>query len=641
MKTFSVILLMLIAFIEVRAQKSEDYIPLDAVTVFSINNITLLQKVSLDELVKYEFMQELQQELFDGSTSGKTIKESGIDFNQKLNVFYGRNLNFEISGFTFGIKDINELFTVFDDFDKQESSFENIQFYSSYLNHLIIKDNIGVLIRVDPLYSHVNEIADSIWSARGYNYWDRYHYNRYDYDYDYDYDENIEEGYEEFPEEEIEIDEEDDSDIYDVEEQVEEIEDTGDLWHKEEGVDSPNYYDIRDSVYAALSRQNLNQICQELFIDGKNLKKADAALASQLTHNVEGTFYLDNSRNVQKSQPFWYYQNMLPSLHKGLSELYMDNKILGDIRLTNNSLEATMKTNYGDALGSIYKELNDSKFDKKVTKYIHKDNSAYFTYNVDLGKAYEKSYEIIMPLLRDEKSRNVSGTVMAIEFMNAFLNKDAIFDTYKGSVFGTFNGVKKIPIRRVIYSYDEDFNYTETEVFNEEDIPIFTLGFSTERNDLPQIFLDQMANLNSEWQNKGKYWKIDNAILNTIPMYIINKGGLFIMTNDENLAVNNPDGFGADKISRKQIKKTKKSGFVYGEVDWSKAIDHLPTEFMTNDQKEMLDAIRMKSGNMTLTSSKTTINSTEFKLVYDFNDTYDNPGKYVLDLVNSLFVIMK
>ena len=50
----------------VNAQNSEDLIPMDAVTVFSINNISLLQKISMDDLVQYEFMAEVQTELFDG-----------------------------------------------------------------------------------------------------------------------------------------------------------------------------------------------------------------------------------------------------------------------------------------------------------------------------------------------------------------------------------------------------------------------------------------------------------------------------------------------------------------------------------------------------------------------------------------------
>lgn len=640
MKTCSVVLLFLTAILDIRAQKSEDFIPVDAVTVFSINNISLLQKVSLDELVKYEFMQELQQELFDGSTSGKTIKEAGIDFDQKLNIFYGKNENYEVSGFSFGIKDLNQLFTVFDDFDQQDAPLENIKYYSSYFNHLLIRGNVGLLIRVDPLEHKVSQIADSIWYDMGYDRWDRYRY--YPEEYPDVYEEGYEEGYEEFPEVPIEEGTEDsESDIYDVEEQIDELEENGDLWEQEKNVSRINYYDVRDSVMDALNKEYLLKVCKELFVEGKNLRKTDKDLAEQMTHQVEGIFYLDNSRNLAKTQPYWYYQNMMPSIYKGITELYTNNKMMGDILLNNNSIEAKMTANYGEALGSIYKELNDAKFDKKVVKYIHKDNAAYFTYNVDLGKAYEKSYEIIMPLLRDEPNRRISSTVMAIEFMNAFLNKEAIFNTYKGSVFGTYSGMKKIPIRKFIYSYDEDFNYTETEVFEEQDIPIFTLGFSTERNDLPQIFLEQMAKMSSEWVNKGNYWRIDNAILNSMPMFIINKDGLFIMTNDENLAVNNTNGFGANKISAKQIRKTKKSGFVYGELDWAKTIDNMPRELLTMEQNDMLNALRLKSGKMTLSSSKTSISKTDFNLVYDFNGTYDNPGKYVLDMVNSLFVILQ
>lgn len=132
------------------AQRSENLIPKDAATVFSINNLTLLQKISLDELVKYEFMEEVQQELFDGSTSGRTLKDSGLDFDQKLNVFYGKNDEFELSGFTFGIKDENQLFTVFDDFEKVESPYDGVDFYNSYFNSLIIRGTSALLIRVEP-----------------------------------------------------------------------------------------------------------------------------------------------------------------------------------------------------------------------------------------------------------------------------------------------------------------------------------------------------------------------------------------------------------------------------------------------------------------------------------------------------------
>jgi len=83
MKNLFFYLLIVISF-SFSAQNSETLIPKDAVTVFSINNINLLQKISIDELISYEFMEEIHQELFDGSTSGKTLKDAGLDFDQKI-----------------------------------------------------------------------------------------------------------------------------------------------------------------------------------------------------------------------------------------------------------------------------------------------------------------------------------------------------------------------------------------------------------------------------------------------------------------------------------------------------------------------------------------------------------------------------
>ena len=104
------------------AQRSEDLVPQQAVTVFSLNNINILQQISLDDLVQYEFMEELQQELFDGSTSGKTIKDSGIDFDQKLNVFNGKGEQYTVNGFTFGIANKDRLFETFEFVSKKEEN---------------------------------------------------------------------------------------------------------------------------------------------------------------------------------------------------------------------------------------------------------------------------------------------------------------------------------------------------------------------------------------------------------------------------------------------------------------------------------------------------------------------------------------
>ncbi|MEY3437673.1 MAG: hypothetical protein RL265_258, partial [Bacteroidota bacterium] len=123
--------------------------------------------------------------------------------NQKLNVFYGRGDAYEVSGFTFGIKNKEELFQVFDDFEKIESPYPGIEFYSSYFNNLIIRGNSALLIRVEPTMEKVDEVTDSIWYARGNeDPWSMY---------DYEEESEADSAYQEILEEEIfeEMEEED------------------------------------------------------------------------------------------------------------------------------------------------------------------------------------------------------------------------------------------------------------------------------------------------------------------------------------------------------------------------------------------------------------------------------------------------
>lgn len=627
--------LSLACFTSIYAQQSEDIIPKDAVTVFSLNNISILQKVSMDELVSYDFMAELQSELFDGSTQGKTLKDSGIDFNQKMNIFYGKSPDFEISGFTFGISNKDQLFTVFDDFDRVDGPIPGVEYYNNYFNHLMIKGNVGLLIRVDSDQERLTKMTDSIWTARGYELpWDTYIDGYYDDDEeavptDDQYDDEMEE---------MEIEGQDGEEIEEV--IIEEV----DPETPEAGSDdlTKNYYELRDSLESELSRMQLIEISEEIFVKNIHLKQYDANFAQQLTHNSDGIFYLDNSRNFRNTSSLWYLQTMFPELYQDMQSLYTGNVMLGDIVLNQSSIDLKVEAKYGEALGSIYQELNSSKFDAAVLKYIPKDNSGFFTYNIDLKKGYERAYDIIIPILQQEKNPRIMQNVLVAELMNEFINTDAVFNTYKGSMFGTFNGVKRVKTTRIEFFYDEQtFEYGEREVESEEDMPIFTLGFSTARPDIPNKILTHMSRLTSQFKNMGDYWVVEDAVLNSLPLYIINKNGLFILTNDEDLAKNHSNGYGSQALSKKAAAKAKSSGSMYAFLNWGEVLNRLPKEMFSSEQNELLDSMRGKTGVLELTSSKTTRQKTTYDVTYKFEGSYDNSGKYLLDLINSAYLLSK
>ena len=611
-----VLFLLCLSFSNLFSQ-SELLIPRDAVTVFSINNVSLLQKISMDELVQYDFMEEVHQELFDGSTSEKTLKDAGIDFNQRLNVFYGKSDDAELSGFTFGISNSSNLFEVFDDFEELQSKYKNVKVFGSFFNNLIIKDNSALLIRIEPSSELIDAQTDSIWYARG---------NSYPYGYDdgeFDFDEEV-------------FDEE----VFDEEDSLISPE-SNDFPIANEDPTEKNYYELRDSVQLELQKGLLSKLLDELLLEDANLVSSDAIFKEQLTHLCEGTFYLDNSRSLGQTNSLWYFQTVMPSLYKDIKELYTGNIILGDLFLKEHSIEFLVEARYGEKLGSIYQEMNDSKFDKNITKYIHKGNSAYFTYNVNMRKAYEKAYEVIMPIISSEKNSDIAMNVLALELLNELVNKDALFETYRGSMFGTFNGIKKVNTKKIEFYYDEEtFEYGEKETEAIEDMPIFTIGFSIGRGDIPEIILKNLGRVTSKFEKHDDYWVFNNAILDAAPLYMINKNDLFIFTNDEDLALNHSDGYGSNSLPKKIVKELKSEGFMNGYIDIAGTLNRFPSDLLTEQRSEMINSLKGKSGKMYLESSETTNKSTNFKLTYEFRGE-ENSGKHLLDLVNTLYIFSK
>ena len=612
------------------AQKSEELIPSEAITVFSLNNIQLLQKISMDQLVQYDFMEELQQELFDGSTNNKTIKDSGLDFDQKINVFLGKNPDYSISGVSFGVSNTTNLFTVFDDFTPVESSYSGVEWYDSYFNNLLIKGKTALLIRVEPNEKKVDKITDSIWYARGNN-------SPWEYDFE---EEAVEEPYDEGDTLEVKIDE-----GYEVNPE-DDFSDTSENLMK-------NYYELRDSIQFALQLDYEKLVLDELFIQNKKLVATDSRFAEQISHNSEGTFYFDYSRKMEKTQGLTYFSGVVPSIYSDVNELYEGNIITGDLVFVDDHIEFQVVTKYNKQLGEIYYSLADAKMDPAVKKYIPQSSPAFFVYKVNMREAYEKAYEIIMPILtKEENNSRLSANVMMLDLMNEFINKDAIFDAYRGSVFGSFNGVKKIKTKKIEFIYDEaTYDYYEKETEAEEDMPVFTVGISTKRPDIPEKTLKYMTKIlatrkdgHIQYINNVKgseYYVMDKAILNSAPLYMINKNGVFILTNDEDLAKNYTNGYDKKAISSKELKKASQGGMMYAKIDLNSTVNLFPRDIFSPKENEIIDALRGKSGTMELTTSKTLKEQTNLNLTYDFVTGKEGTGEHVLDMINAIYILTK
>ena len=593
------------------AQQSEALIPRDASTVFSINNISLLQKISIDELVEYDFMEELHQELFDGSTAGKTLKDAGLDFDQRLNIFYGKDKVYELTGFSFGIKNKEDLFEVFDDFEYSETLKNGAERYNSLFNSLIIKGNSGVLLRIQPTDDYLIKVTDSL----NYFEWEETTY------------------YSDDEWEAVEVEEEEGSDLNALNEYLELAE--------QEPENKKTYWEIRDSIQVSMQTKGILSLIEDLIINENSLQTVDKRFEAQLAKNSEGIFFIDNSRNFSNQGGLWYFQTMYPIMNEDLKELYAQNYMVGDLHLDSNEVHFDLKANYGEDLGSIYTEMNNNPLNKDFIKYIPQDAAAYFIYNVDLRKAYEKAYDILLPLLKDKRDNKMVMNLLAIQLLDKLVDKKAFFGAYKGGIFGTFNGIQTILTKKIDYNWNEEnFEYTEIETESEEDIPVFTLGFASERTDLCELVLSDLSRLTSRIEKKEGYWIINDAIFDAAPLYVVCTEQVLLLSNDMYLIDGHIDGYGKEAISKKDLRRIKKSGVLYANMDLDRSINQFPQAFLDDRQKKVLNDLKNNSGRIELSSTYSELTETDYSLRYNFESSSSKATQF-LDMMNAMFILAK
>ncbi|MFM1892901.1 MAG: hypothetical protein RIQ90_67 [Bacteroidota bacterium] len=587
------------------SQKSEALIPSQSSSVFSINNLQLLEKISVDELITYDFMEDIHQELFDGSTEAKSLNDAGIDFDQRINIFFGKDTRYEITGFTFGIKDKKALFSVFDDFDFSSNWDEKTEIYSSLFNHLVIQNNAAMLIRVEPVEALVTATTDSIWYARGNLS-------------PYSQEAQIEDA---SPDDDTE-----ETEFFDLSNSID--------YEK-------NYNELLDSVQFYLKKDGLDALLKGVIDRGERLVNHAPAFNELLTHPVAGVFYIDNARNLERSRSLWYLKTILPRLFVDMKEIYEGNLITGDLILRDHAIDIDVTAQYGQKLGEIYTEMEDSKFDPNILKYIRSDHPAFFTYNINLRKAYEKAFEILIPILSKQKNERVIMNVLVLKLLDELINKDALFKTYKGSLFMTFNGVKKVKTKKVEFKYDENtFEYTDVITDAEEDMPVFTMGFSTERGDIPEMILTHLSQIASEIENKGDYWVLNKAVFNAAPMFMTHRNGLFIVSNDQTFIENNLNGYGEEALTKKSYKRMKKGGSMNGVIDLNAVAEKLPVDFFPNEQQRLIESLKETRGQLALHSERGQALYSKYHVNYRYEGA-ENSGKHLLDLLNTVFLFTK
>ena len=195
--------------------------------------------------------------------------------------------------------------------------------------------------------------------------------------------------------------------------------------------------------------------------------------------------------------------------------------------------------------------------------------------------------------------------------------------------------------KKIEYNWnDENFEYTEIETESEEDIPVFTLGFASERTDLCELVLSDLSRLTSRIEKKEGYWMIKDAIFDAAPLYVVCTDEVLLLSNDTYLIDEHIDGYGREAISKKDLKRIKKSGVLYANMDLDQSINQFPQAFLDERQKKVLNDLKNNSGRIEISSNYSELTKTDYSLLYNFESTSSQATQF-LDMINAMFILAK
>ena len=591
-----------------KGQNSESFIPKDVSHVYTLNNVKLFEKISINELIDYDFMEELQAEVFDGSTENIALDRLGINLEKKFNVFYGKSNEYILSGCSFIVTDTSLFFKAFDDYEFNFKR-QNALVYSSLMNTLFLNDQLGMILRVEPTDNYINSLCDSIWYERG---------NPDPF----------------FSESEVEF-ESIDEEIYD-----ENLTSNGSFPLASEDPIVKNYFELRDSLSFVLIETKIEEIQSEILDNKSTFLSNNQVFSELMQHDADAMFYMDN-RNSNSFQLNWLVEVFANNLNADLSEIYHDNVVTGDFFLEENQVNLDLNINYNQQLGSIYEGMSNKTFNKRILKYIPTTSTGYFNYNLNLKNVYHRLYEVISPILEKENNPDASLNILLLDVLYETINDKKLFKSLNGNVFGYFNGIQSVPVKRIEFVYDEiNFEYQEKTSTVIEDVPTFTFGMITDDKTLQDKLLNRMTRLIPEFKKEGNIYKWENRILNSLPLYFISNEDAILCSNDVTLLKDHASGFGKNALTKKNVGELSKNKLLYMSFDLNETLEFFPMDFLPAIDNNLIYPLQGKSGNMILSTISSNKESTSLNLNYSY-PAQQKQYIHILDLINAMYVVSR
>ena len=631
MKKMYLLAAFIICVSSTKAQVSEKNIPANATIVTDINLGKLTSLMSVKDWNKSSVGKELLKTIND--KSGKKVKslaDAGVALNGHAYVYYTSNDSMRYMNLLLPVADAKKtknLFAKMNPVAGKQNSWMVVQ-----------EDSLSMIIGNDKQILFVGGIINDDYFRRedvalnhGIDLTSRYDYvTEAVEEATESYDEEVKEGTENTEEmEEVEEAEAatDTTYVMDAEADEEnEMEDENDPYYKNQR--------IKNQLVYKATRAQINDLFYSEFSNSINENK-----------NYNSTKNSDAVVSFWMDEPSSFYQKLLPSYMSGgydggiLNNLLPPSKlrytgIYAHLLMDKKQAEISSTFTMSEEMAELQKKLSGRKANPAFLKYLNMDSAmAYLTYAFDT-KAYLDNFpQVIESTYGNYMQQNKEEVSLAAEFFSFLIDEEAISKMAPGDAMIIFNGLYEKEVTYTDYTYDEDYNATETEKTKMETLPKFLMMMSSEQNKLSKKLIEYGIKKEVMKEQNGYY--VLNIPRSPMPFYLMYKDDVLFIGNEEQTIKQIHNNSFKAKVSaaEKDFITNNVTSILIKPAAISKQIDATGLS-ATEDLTELVNNFK-NMGDMRMKVSPLKNNQMQANFTVDVPAKNSNALTYFMDLINS------
>lgn len=644
MKNSSVFILLCFSTVVFGQNKTLSYIPDSCSYVVDIDLKRITSNISIEEADGFQFIKTITENYLQLDPKTVSLKNIGIDYQGHAAYFSGATQNNNFTGTIVPIQD-EKLFinkTVSDNIIRQ--SLLKTGAFVEGQNLYLVHDGFFIAAKVSATEQLAFNVTDSLYDANG---WGK------PFRWDYWMEDGINWDDLELIEESVEITEEAiiDEETYETEEVIEEETylppPTEDSSEEEIGVeleeiieeydfltDDTRYYEIKDSILNVLSEKQALLFVSHLK-SNKNKLIQNSKHFKQSMKKASDVIVFINSTSLYSNNEFPYYMRTNP-FFSGLNAYMQNTWQTGYMNFTSTGITVDWLNHTGEKMTTIISAMSKSKFDKKLLNYIPASTSGFMVVNVNTKAAYYEAKKLYMPILDESEDADMMLASAVWSLLDEIINEEALFDMYFSKAFVSFNGVRDMVVQKTTYDYDpETFEYEEREESGVQKIPALTFGLSTSRSYLITKFMNAMAAKgNGAVKKEGEYYKMKSGPIPGVAFYLMVKDDIIILTNEQDIVRNNPNGYGKNALSGAQAKKAGNTKMMYANINWENLPAELNEVVNNPSDRKFIKALSEKSGELEMELGEIKKDYYSFKATYTFHGNHKSGAHYLMEVLN-------